>query len=975
MKNFPKKITSLLMVLIFLFVYSSAALAAPNSEAGLWRNLKIDAPGTVHRVGRTPDGEPYIIFARQNYGAYASVTRWSSKKDTKEHWLELTFPEAKSFNKIDLYFFTNNGPGNQWVDYKISYNANGSWVECVNVTGNTDLVRSHEFTTVTSDKVRVDIFNAGIDDYARLNEIEIFDTNGNNIAVSSAGTKIAADSNVKSDSVPTKAIDGQQYPRTAYWSPAAKAENPQWLMVDFGEPKEINEIKISEIDDSSDSHYGGFEDYQLQYNAGTPEIPKWVDLKKETGNPRDSIFAVFDTVTTQQVRLLITKLREKDEPKIAGFRVYNRPSEENLTETAKITASSEDSPSGRWADNVRYSGNCQYLGCLTAYDFNGNILWRKGAIEGTSATAGSDLPIQIYDIDNDGEEEIVVNWKDKLQILSWDGTVEKETSCILNGDSIQFVNVRGLDYPSDILIKDRYREVAIYTNDLELLWNDYQKGYNGQSENIGHFPFPYDLDGDGKDEIMVGSIAYDDDGTIYDRYVTDPVEMIQHADAQKIADLDPNNPGVEMFNADSSAGILFWDQEGNRIMTDLAVGHAQKAVVGQFVPTIPGLEAFTTTKAIKTPYPRLHLHSGSGQRIWPEGIDFPKQAGTVQIDAAHWIKAGSNQEYLVIPKERVVVDGYYNTMVKIGNEYTNRFAWAMDLTGDDRDELLFWNTGGLVQIWTNTADVPDGGKNLARNATITVDSTDGDYSASHLNDGDTTGAIWKSQDYIGDHWIKVDFGAPKTFDEIWLYNYCNREDTYFLDDFKIQYNAGSVNAPVWKDIHDVKDNMKKKAAFTFDAVTAQQVRILITDPTTALTNVDSSARLREIEIYEALPDSFTSLAGTLSTNNNETVLNLGSVKTVDGVKVELSSDVTNYTLQYRKDGVWTDLASVVCNTDTKKGFAFSPVEADAIRVVRVEGNGTVTGISAREWSGYEAHAVDNEMTPNPTEKPYRLTNY
>ena len=983
MKTFTKKIFSAALALVMLIALSSAALAAPNSELGLWRDLKLDAAGVVHRVGHTPDGEPYIIFARQYYSVFPSVTRFSSNNTTKEHWLELTFPETKSFNKIDLYFFSNTAAGYEWSDYKISYNAGGKWMELVNVTGNTDMVRNHEFTAVTSDKVRVDILDAGRDDYARLNEIEILDAEGNNIAVSSAGTKIEADSNVKSDSVPTKAIDGHRYPRTAYWTHDPKAEGDQWLMVDFGEPKPFNEVKISEIDDASDGKDGGFVDYQLQYNAGTPENPKWVDLKKVTDNLRDSVSAMFETVTAQQVRLLITKLKEKDEPKIAGFRIYNRPSEENLTETATVTASSENSAIGCYADNAKYSANCQFIGCLTAYDFDGNILWQKGDPKATSATAGSDLPIQIYDIDHDGEEEILVNWKDKLQILSWDGTVEKEIPISINGDCIMPVNVRGLDKSSDILIKNRYKEVEVYTDDLEFLWSyrseeifyaEYYK-WQPRSEIIGHFPYNYDLDGDGKDEIVVGNVALDDDGTVYDRYVFDPTEQMQHADGIKIGDFDPSTPSAEILNADSSAGVLAWDEDGNRLMTDLAVGHAQKMVSGDFVPTIPGIEAFTSTKVSSAPWPELYLHAGNGQRIWPGGYALQGQSGTVQLTTTSFVKAGSNQEYLIIPKLRVVMDGYSNHIADIPKKYTNRFAFSADLTGDEREELLFWNTSGIVQVWTNTADVPDGGKNIARNAKITVDSTDGEYSSAHLNDGDRKGAIWKSQDYIGDHWIKVDFGAPKTFDEIWLYNYCNREDTYFLDDFKIQYNAGSVSAPVWKDIHDVQDNMKKNAAFTFDAVTAQQVRILITDPTTALNNIDSSARLREIEIYEALPDNFAPIAATQSASGSETVIDLGGVKKIDGVKVELSDDVTNYKLQYHSGGKWTDIASIVCNTDNKKNFAFTPVEADAIRVVKVEGSGTVTKITAREWSGYEAHAVENEFIINSTKAMHRWTNY
>ena len=102
MKKLTMKIFSFALAMTMLLALSSASFAAPNAELGLWRDLKIDAGGVVHRVGHKPNGEKYIIFARQYYNEFPSVTRWSSHKETKEHWLELTFPEKKTFNKIDL---------------------------------------------------------------------------------------------------------------------------------------------------------------------------------------------------------------------------------------------------------------------------------------------------------------------------------------------------------------------------------------------------------------------------------------------------------------------------------------------------------------------------------------------------------------------------------------------------------------------------------------------------------------------------------------------------------------------------------------------------------------------------------------------------------------------------------------------------------------------------------------------------------
>jgi hypothetical protein len=48
----------------------------------------------------------------------------------------------------------------------------------------------------------------------------------------------------------------------------------------------------------------------------------------------------------------------------------------------------------------RYIGH--QVNALTAYDFEGNLLWQVGSPAQGAAT-GSDIPAQIYDIDQDGD--------------------------------------------------------------------------------------------------------------------------------------------------------------------------------------------------------------------------------------------------------------------------------------------------------------------------------------------------------------------------------------------------------------------------------------------------------------------------------------------------------------------------------------------------------------------------------------------
>ena len=62
-----------------------------------------------------------------------------------------------------------------------------------------------------------------------------------------------------------------------------------------------------------------------------------------------------------------------------------------------------------------------------------------------------------------------------------------------------------------------------------------------------------DVDGDGKDEIIWGSAALDDDGKLL--YAVG----FGHGDAIHLADLDPDRPGLELFDVHEEKGTYAWD--------------------------------------------------------------------------------------------------------------------------------------------------------------------------------------------------------------------------------------------------------------------------------------------------------------------------------------------------------------------------------------------------------------------------------
>ncbi|SEQ13074.1 FG-GAP repeat-containing protein [Streptomyces sp. yr375] len=71
------------------------------------------------------------------------------------------------------------------------------------------------------------------------------------------------------------------------------------------------------------------------------------------------------------------------------------------------------------------------------------------------------------------------------------------------------------------------------------------KGYDGQGS---HSLSVGDVDGDGKDEIVYGAMAVDDNGS--GLWTT----KTGHGDAQHLGDLDPSHPGLEYFKVSESSG-------------------------------------------------------------------------------------------------------------------------------------------------------------------------------------------------------------------------------------------------------------------------------------------------------------------------------------------------------------------------------------------------------------------------------------
>ena len=270
---------------------------------------------------------------------------------------------------------------------------------------------------------------------------------------------------------------------------------------------------------------------------------------------------------------------------------------------------------------------------LEAYRDDGTFMWRYdmgSAIE----TGVWYSPIVVYDLDGDGKAEvyckagpadpaeIVRHEKGMVMggpefLVKLDGATGRELARIPWPDRSGIVNVRqpspmadynyqsrnllGVAYldgkrPHLIVERGTYTLIKIraYDPELKLVWSVDTKGefekYSGQGT---HGMQVADIDSDGRDEVIIGAAAIDDDGK--------PMWTTGrgHPDACYVGKIDPSRPGLQIFYGhewrqqrdgvclvDARTGETIWGYAG-------PTTHVHSTgMVGDIDPTRPGMELY-----------------------------------------------------------------------------------------------------------------------------------------------------------------------------------------------------------------------------------------------------------------------------------------------------------------------------------------------------------------------------------------------
>ncbi|WP_283246439.1 SGNH/GDSL hydrolase family protein [Paenibacillus sp. Marseille-Q4541] len=318
-------------------------------------------------------------------------------------------------------------------------------------------------------------------------------------------------------------------------------------------------------------------------------------------------------------------------------------------------------------NNSKDNSQAGYTGevFMDAYKLDGTKLWRIKM--GPNIRAGAHYTqFLVYDFDGDGKAEVAMKTadgtKDGAGVVIGDGTLDHRNSSgyVLLGNEYLTVfegqtgkalsrvpydpprgdvnswgdgygnrvdrflaTVAYLDgeHPSLVFSRGYYTRTVLAAYDyrggeLTKRWrfdsNDEGLGsYAGQGN---HNLSVGDVDNDGKDEILFGAIAIDDDGT--------PLHNtgLGHGDAMHFGNLDPEREGLEIFsvheNKNAEYGMEVRDANTGEILWGVPMGiDVGRGMSADIDPNHPGEEVWSATITNAEHIPLSGLYSIKGEKI------------------------------------------------------------------------------------------------------------------------------------------------------------------------------------------------------------------------------------------------------------------------------------------------------------------------------------------------------------------------
>lgn len=361
---------------------------------------------------------------------------------------------------------------------------------------------------------------------------------------------------------------------------------------------------------------------------------------------------------------------------------------------------------------------------LEAYGHDGHFLWRYDL--GWAIERGIWYsPYVVYDLDGDGRAEVAVktgegdprdadgrvqkgpeyltvldgrtgkpvarvDWPSRADFPSYNYASRNQLGvAYLDGKTPALLVQRGT-YNYMVLVAYQYRQ-----GQLRELWRwdnrTLPKTFWGQG---AHWMHAADVDGDGREEVVLGSAVIDDNGKAL--WSTG----LGHPDHCYVGDIDPLHPGLEIYFGietrqpkrngmclvEAATGRILWGHEG-------PTRHVHsRGMCADIDPNHPGSECYSADTDAKKQFAWARLRSAQGKVISEENL------GGFGALCAYW--DADPQRELILSNR---IQDYRG---KTHGKIEGQVVAVADILGDWREEIITTVPGGL-RIYLSTIPAAD----------------------------------------------------------------------------------------------------------------------------------------------------------------------------------------------------------------------------------------------------------------------------
>lgn len=346
-----------------------------------------------------------------------------------------------------------------------------------------------------------------------------------------------------------------------------------------------------------------------------------------------------------------------------------------------------------------------------AYNHEGEELWSWSApaayISDMASYIDNDGPGLVWDLDQDGSAE-AIHWRyfdDKEWLVVADGKtgeIQKQTEWptkplphVYNNFRLAIANLNG-GYPDEIIaFTDMGGQINItaYDHELERLW---QHEEMKKKDHLGHYVYPVDLTGDGRDEVAAGSLLLNASGEeVWNRFDLF-YDNHDHVDSYRFADLTGNGR-QELVAAHSEVGVVVYDARTGELIWQRTAEHTQQIETGNFLEGVEGPQVAASARTYGNREAGEHYLWAQIQWFTPDGKLiglWPEKPINGNPDFVKGDWDGSGEETLFWHKFKMLKNG------KGKIHFSEPVNHMFDFTSDGKEEVITLGNG-VLRVYGN----------------------------------------------------------------------------------------------------------------------------------------------------------------------------------------------------------------------------------------------------------------------------------